>query len=133
MSILDDLNVNNNHSYFGYEEAAPHSFVDVGPFNIQKLNISEGFYTNPTTWSGTSSQSGYTEQDEDSFPKSLHTDSSSPLTSFSVTPMSQFSERALEHKTPLSNFQIDSLNDFSFPQMHRGDFSNLPPRVDMVS
>lgn len=126
--MLDDLMPSNNNSYFSYEEA-PHSFVDVGPFNIQKLNITEGFYTNPATWSRSSSQSDHTEQDEDSFPKNLHADSNSPLTSFSATPMSHLSDRMLDHKTSLLNHNMDSFNDLSFPQMHRGEF--LPSR-DMV-
>jgi hypothetical protein len=43
------------------------NYVDVGPFTISKLHIPDGFYTNPTTWSKSSTCSGHTEHEEDSF------------------------------------------------------------------
>jgi hypothetical protein len=43
------------------------NLVDIGPFTISKLQIPDGFYTNPTQWSKSSTGSGITEHEEDSF------------------------------------------------------------------
>jgi hypothetical protein len=47
--------------------ASQNNLINIGPFTIQKLHIPEGFYTNPTSWSKSSTGSGHTEQDEDSY------------------------------------------------------------------
>lgn len=43
------------------------SLVNIGPFSLQKLNIPDGFYTNPASWSKSSTGSGHTEHEDDSY------------------------------------------------------------------